>query len=922
MATQPWEMDPIVAPASSGFTGVIPGVPKPPAPVDPLDEQKKRLEIQLAQQKVAKGEEGTDADPLKQAITNLGVDELLNNVKKARGLVQNYWSTGIPGKIAELKPGGGTPRDDYLAQLQAIQGGIILEKMQALKDASKTGASGLGALSEKEGERLAAAVAALNGNMSEGAVLDSLGEIENHARTLQAIRDGKDPNDPKVRQQYHIGAAPGASPPSGGGSGPPDDGPKLSPDQQAREKAFLATNPTKEQYASFLAVLQGGGDIDVDAAGKRLEALKAGAAYNPNIDEAAKVRQRIEQEDKLGDTESPLTTLVKQGATLNLSDEAAGVGNAAANVLTSPFTGHFDPIGSYELGRDVERQRIADAREQLGYAAPVVEFAGGMAAAAPTSALAAVEGLPALMRQGAAGGAAGGALAGFGAGEGPSQSLTGAGVGGAGGAAVGALAPYAMNKVVNFRTPRGMAPDLAAASDAEGVDLIRPMVDPNAISDYGALESNVYSQPIIRGGAARVRGQIEDRVADLGRGGTALEPGDAGERLQVAGNRYITRTRGIKDRLYKRAETAAGNTRFVPQRAIDQLNADIQELSANPKGNASTIQFLQDKLSDLSTPGGKTVAEIRNIREGLRGEIGTKNLTMTNAERLANNALQAAGDDIAQAAPDAGRLYKRADAFYRERQVMVDDLKKAIIGNRDDPLDPQKAFANIQTLMGKAGNNRRLSAVMSHLEPDERQDIAATVAESLGRRAPDEPFSTALFLSQTRKLSPSAIRTLFGPGGAESVDNLRLLSQKLEEAGRDINRSRSATVLERQGLRTAARAMISGLAGIGATAATGSVEGGVAGLGVAGAAMGASAFRRVLSARAMVNPRVSKWLAEAADVSTPSQAKQAVKGLSLVISREPALARELTPIRDFLDQRVTQLLAAQPNPDDQNQQQR
>jgi hypothetical protein len=77
--------------------------------------------------------------------------------------------------------------------------------------------------------------------------------------------------------------------------------------------------------------------------------------------------------------------------------------------------------------------------------------------------------------------------------------------------------------------------------------------------------------------------------------------------------------------------------------------------------------------------------------------------------------------------------------------------------------------------------------------------------------------------------------------------------------------------------------------------------------------------RSILSARAMVNPRVSMWLAQAADVSTPSQAKQAVKGLSLVISREPALARELAPVRDFLDQRVTQLLAANPDNGDNEQ---
>jgi hypothetical protein len=734
-------------------------------------------------------------------------------------------------------------------------------------------------------------------------------------KTLQMINSGANPpNDNNT---------PGAGGDNGGGgSGSGGDLPPgmraLSPAQQSQEKAFLQTKPTPEQYANFLGALQGGGTVDVAAAKKRRDALNNGAEYNPNIDNTAAIRQRIAQEDKLGLKTDPTTTLALQGGTLNLSDEAAGIGNAAANILTSPFTGKFDPVGAYDLGRDVERQRIADARQQLGYGAPVVEFAGGMAALSPSNALAAVADAPSIA-QAAKGGAAAGALSGYGQGEGTSQSLTGAAVGAGGGAAVGALAPYAVDRIAAARAPQGMAPDLANAAQAEGVDLIRPMVDPASRGKFGELESNPVSQNTIRQGVDRVKGQIADRVAALGDGGTALEQGAAGERYQLAGNRYIQRSRGIKDRLYNAAENAAGEARFVPQSAIDQLNADISQLQANPKSNAATIQFLQDKVSDLSTPGGKTVAEIRNIREGLRGEISQKNLTMTNAERLANNALQAAGDDIAQANPEAARLYKRADAFYRDRQVVVDDIKRSILGPPDNPLDPQTTMQNIKRLAAPGGNLRRLSSVSRYLEPDERADIAATVAEGLGRDAPDMPFSANKFISQTNKISPAAQRVIFGEGGAQSIQNLRTLSQALKEAGGDVNYGRSGSNV----IRYMAKNFIGRITGLGAAGGAGFMAGGAEGaaagaLGAAGmASIGAG--KTLLSARAMVNPRVSAWLAQAADVSTPSQAKQAVRGLSLVISREPALARELTPIRDFLDQRVTQLLAAQP--DNQNQQQ-
>jgi hypothetical protein len=76
-----------------------------------------------------------------------------------------------------------------------------MRNWQALKELSKTGASGLGALSEKEGERLASSVAALTPNMSPDEYERSFKEIAKHALTLRAIRDDKDPNSPAVAKE-------------------------------------------------------------------------------------------------------------------------------------------------------------------------------------------------------------------------------------------------------------------------------------------------------------------------------------------------------------------------------------------------------------------------------------------------------------------------------------------------------------------------------------------------------------------------------------------------------------------------------------------------------------------------------------------------------------------------------------------------
>ena len=949
MATQPnwWDEAPLLAPANDpGFTGYMPGVPKPKDPKPPVFVPQGATQMMLPDGTFAPVPGApNEKDAIKQAIDSLGVDELLLNIQRGRKNLESGWATGLKGKIADMAPGGGTPRQDFLGALEGLQGGVIMEKLQLLKDLSKTGASGMGALSEREGQRMAAAVASLREDMSEQEYETTFKIIERHAKALQAIRDGLDPRDPKVAEKYSIPAladiqadiqgekpevppaddmagaprltsAASAGPPGAGGGEAASVGVhELTADQKTAYSNFWKQNPDPkpEELKNFLSSIGISGVANADEIIKAQKEGRGFSAVRVDTDYRSKVEQTVKQDRELGNEENASSLLFKQGAMLDLGDEASGVGNALANAITSPFTAEsFDPLTAYSVGRDAERMRIANAREQLGYGGTALEFAGAVASGRPTSALGVLT-RPQAARAAGTAGAVGGALSGFGAGEGSVESAAGAGIGALAGYGLGRYGGDVIERALprRFRSPRGMAPELADAAEAEGVDLIRPMVDPRSRAKFGALESNPTAQPIIREGVENTRGQIEEGVERLGQGGAALEPGAAGERLQTASNRYIQRTKGVKDRLYNRAENLAGDARFVPQKAIEQVDEEIAALAGNEGANAAEIGFLQTIRNDLAKPGGKTVSEIRNLRESLRGEISRTNLTFSGAEARALRAMSAAADDIAENVPQAASAYKRADAFYRERQVMVDDIKKAILGKPADPMDPQKAFQNIKSLASPGGNGRRLAAVMRNLEPGERQDIAATVAQALGRDAPDMPFSPAKFISQTSKLSPSARRTIFGPDGAESIQNLRTIAQAFKEAGGDINYSRSTTVANRMSpIKTAARGFVASLTGLGGYAAA-DVGGAIAGAAIATGAMAGSGAVKALSARAMVNPRVTRWLAQAVDVSTPAQAKDATRKLGVIIGREPALARELQPIHDFLTQRLTQPLAAE-----------
>jgi hypothetical protein len=250
-----------------------------------------------------------------------------------------------------------------------------------------------------------------------------------------------------------------------------------------------------------------------------------------------------------------------------------------------------------------------------------------------------------------------------------------------------------------------MAPDVADAAAAEGVDLIRPMVDPASRSDYGALESNIYSQPIIRGAAGRVRGQIEDRVSHLARTGVALEPNAAGDVIQGAGNRFITKSRNIKNRLYDRADNLGGTTAVKTTEAQGQIDQELSQLAEAPETNGAEIGFLQNLKSDLSQP--QTVGSIRRIRTSLRGQINNANLTATTAEARAMRVLDAAKNDIQRDAPPAAAsAYARADAFNRERQTHIDTVLRDFLGKRDQPLDSEKAFFRLKALVAVPRTSR------------------------------------------------------------------------------------------------------------------------------------------------------------------------------------------------------------------------
>jgi hypothetical protein len=490
----PWDNDPIVGPApqgvgigrpvirkgpdpskpefipgspgqifdpSSGVAKDIPGFkPKPPGDkttyhtLTPKEAAAQGLPPGVYQQgsdgKVEKVGDIPKIDTdLANSIKGLGIDELLTNINRARSQIKTGFATGVLGSLAGHFPG--TPRQDFLGSLEGIKGASILEKLQALRDQSKNGSSGMGSLTEQEGERLANSIASLSPGMSAKELNNSLDIMERHARSLQAIGAGADPNDPTVQQAYHIpplpgaGAAPeGGAPPqnplANGGEGG-DLGPSLTP---SGGQTRTIVDPQKQALGQKIVGLMSKGADRNTIMGFAVRAdptLRNDPKFRAWVDEGLKYRKtypnaKFPIDPGFYTSEVPLSAQEKVGNAVAQSAPGAALMNAGDAVTA----GNMGKLTGDEEGVD---RALAVANAQHPIASLGGTMAGGATAMLGAEGLLARAGLtPGLLSSGVADAAYGGAVG--------ASSPNGNMLGNIGtGAALGALGGFAGNKIAS-----------------------------------------------------------------------------------------------------------------------------------------------------------------------------------------------------------------------------------------------------------------------------------------------------------------------------------------------------------------------------------------------------------------------------------------------------------------------------------------
>lgn len=459
--------------------------------------------------------------------------------------------------------------------------------------------------------------------------------------------------------------------------------------------------------------------------------------------------------------------------------------------------------------------------------------------------------------------------------------------------------------------------NIAAAGQAEDVMVSRPMVDPKAQNRVTATEATIVGGPVVRSSLRKTASGIEAGLGRLSPGGVARAPEIAGERLQSSISRIDKQGRAKVDKIYEAYRKHSGDPPVTPKLALAEIDDAISSLS--PRGNTSSaeIAYLNNLKKDLS--GGKmTVQSILDLRTDLRGQLKSQGLDMTQAEARVSRILDAAMKDAESALsvnPGSLALLKHANRAHRERKIFTKSITEQLIGRDPGDLskavDPGEAWATINRWAKPGGKTNRLTAMWAKLSPEESADLAATHASILGR-GKDGNFSPALLLSQASAIGPRARVAIWGHHGAQSIDNLLTLSRAHNRVFSQLNHSKSGVAA------TSARDYRSWLAG--ALGLAGGVGAGstTTGLLIAGAAAGASAAKDAISARMVMTPSISKWIASAPATATPKAINSHFDRLTGIAAREPAISGEIQTLQQRLMDAAKGMSGPAPAEDKQN----
>jgi hypothetical protein len=668
---------------------------------------------------------------------------------------------------------------------------------------------------------------------------------------------------------------------------------ELTPEQQARDQQFIASNPTPEQYAAFLEGMLGK-KVDHALAAERLKLTLAGGAYNPGVVDP-RVQQRVDQmQQEGGGGGAAFVAGAADAAGLGLSDEFGAGVSALGQSLSGQ--GSFGDNYNVDLQANRQYQRGLQNDNPLPYLGG--QFVGG--AALPVGRATSLADL-------AKAGVAYGGAYGVGSGEGLSGRLTGgvtgAAAGGAIGAATGGLSQLLrgkqaaavpdlvdpvsgrLNEPLEAMSPGGR---VASANDL-GINL--PM---GAATDRGGaiIEKGLDNLPgsagVMNDARRTVEGQVSDAAENVAsKFGSSRTLNEAGSELQRGAIERNDRADALITKAYNRipiADTApASNSNTV---------GTLQQLTGRFESNPELAGMVKDPrlegYMNAIQKGGLSWKDMKDFRTLIGEKIGELRVGEDSRTSDLRSLYGALSEDMRATASAQGngalKAFERANSLNRENEQLVQGALTRILG-KDGNLAPEKAAAAVQAMTkgGKAtGDIRTLAQIKgATVKSGAWDEVAGTLIRLGGQPAnsPGRSFDPGTFVRWYADMSEPARRLLFKPELRQTLNQFVAVNQRL--AGSNALRNTSNTVPGFIGTGFAG--------GAGMAAASGNLK--------MLLAIGAEAAANYGMAKVWTNPGFVKWATGFAKANSQGAARAQIGRLAKLATTNPELREGLMAIQ-------------------------
>lgn len=545
---------------------------------------------------------------------------------------------------------------------------------------------------------------------------------------------------------------------------------------------------------------------------------------------------------------SGLGALARQGVTLGLADEAAGVGGYLGGLITGQ-----DPNAAYTRERDAERAFVDRSRQAWPVMGTLAELAGGGGAVRTASGAAS-------LGQIVGDAAKIGSIGGFGYGEGAPGSVGGAIGGGlAGGIIGGGL--YGLGRIpFPRRAPAQVDTAVVEAGQRQGIPMRQPDARPELRGKYAAAESTSGGGPMIQAAREGDAAAIEQRAADIA-GGRPYDRADntaLGQSVQGIAERGQGNVKASASALYKRVERAAPDFAAPPTQTAAFIDAKIADLkAASPTGYDAEIRALEGMKSDLMQTG-LSVRSLQAQRDTIGGRIGDNVQDRSRADRTFSEVLDVAANELHSSLravnPQAADALQRADAKWGQYKRVQREVTGLFLGKRGDAPSESAARALNATTVNNYSALRRFMAMAT---PEERADFAATFVQNWGANQRGE-FSPAIFAKNMEKVSDRTLSAVVGSQGKAALRDLQLIANAKTDAM--ARQAPSGKAVERAG--NSLKTMLMAALGFGAGGPGGAAAGAV------GREMIAK-WGEQRAARMLLNPDFTKLLRNAPNTSNP-----------------------------------------------------